>query len=213
MELQNIEIGANIKFTDEDGVHTFVEGDNVICIVGDERYTGVISGIGNYKDSEDEEAWRAMCLNTSDKKNTRTFSSEIIKIDDITYICKNFLADDVKEERTQEEIEKNTFVTMISGLGYDKTGVEKAYEAIKKVKDQFDIPMDKMIACSIYSLQNHCSIEVPLKDMCGIDVEYMEGLIEPFEKATLFSIGMVLTYFTSLLSDFVDTFTPDKKQK
>lgn len=49
--------------------------------------------------------------------------------------------------------------------------------------------------------------------MCGIDVEYMNSMIEQFENATSFSIGMAFAYFTSLFNDFVDEFLPKKKQK
>lgn len=213
MGFKKADFGTNITFKDDDGIHTFIEGDDIICIVGDNRYVGTITQIGYYNSDNETESSKAICINTSDKNNDRKYSSEVIDVDDITYICKNPLADTTKEEMSQEEIEQNTFITMICSLGYDKAEVETLYNNVKKTKDQFDIPMDKMIACTVYSLTNHCSIEVPLKDICGIDVEYMNSMIEQFENATSFSIGMAFAYFTSLLNDFVDEFLPKKKQK
>ena len=78
----NVELGANIKFTDEDGTHTFTEGDNVICCLGDEkRYVGKITCIGNYQENEDSEPEQAICIDTS--KSKTSYSSEIVKTADI----------------------------------------------------------------------------------------------------------------------------------
>lgn len=159
MELKKADFGTNITFKDEDGVHTFIKGDDIICIVGEDRYIGTITQMGYYNSDDGTESSKAICIDTSDKNNDRKYSSEIINVDDITYITKNPLADTVKEKRTQEEIEKNTFITMICSLGYDKAEVETLYNNVKKTKDQFSIPMDKMIACTVYSLTNHCSIK------------------------------------------------------
>lgn len=44
----NIETGANLKYTDEIGIHYFHEGDKVICHVGEQIYVGTLAWIGIY---------------------------------------------------------------------------------------------------------------------------------------------------------------------
>lgn len=209
MELKNVELGTNIKFTDETGTHYFAEGDNVICIVGDKRYTGTITCVGTYKD--DEQEFLAFSLNTSDKNRPFSYSSEIIKVDDITYICKNPLADDIPE-MTDEERDKKTFCTVLKNVtgGNDKA-VENVYDKMKNVMELFDIPLDKAIACSIYSFENRCSIYEPLNDICGIDMKALEDTLPALEKARDFSALMALHYFGDVIKTFCDWLKTDEK--
>ncbi len=84
----NVELGAYIKFTDVDGTNkTFFEGDEVICCVGTEkRYVGRIVQIGNYQEDEETDSELAIHLDTSVSKTS--YSGEVVKFADITYICK-----------------------------------------------------------------------------------------------------------------------------
>ena len=67
----NIELGSNIKFTDENGTHTYVEGDDVICCCGEkERYIGKIICIGVYREDESAEPEKAICIDTSKSKTS-----------------------------------------------------------------------------------------------------------------------------------------------
>ena len=177
----NIEIKPNISFTDNDTTTTFYEGDNVICCIGDEeRYTGKIIAIGNYKETEDSEPYEVICIDTS--KSARSYSSEIIKTSDITYICKNPLADKVIEPMSKEESDKKTFCGMLIGLGYDEKQVENLWKNAKKIMKIYNIPVTKMTACTVYSLKNNCSVSVPIKIICGIDIEEMKKDIDDLEK-------------------------------
>lgn len=194
----SIETRGHINFTDEGVTTTFNEGDNVICCVGDEeRHIGKITAIGSWKENEDAEPYQVICIDTS--KSAKSYSSEIIKVDDITYICKNPLADNIEPPMSKKEADKKTYVSMLVGLGYDKALVEKAWTSMEKVMDCFDIPVDKALACSLYSIANKCSIYKPLKDICGVDIKEMEKLLNNLESAATFSMGMAIKSFGDLL--------------
>lgn len=209
MELKNIEIGATLKYTDEDGAVTnFTEGDNVICHTKDEKYIGILTSIGYYGDTKEV----AIYINTSDKYNPMKLTSVIVKVSDIVHICKSPSADDIRE-LTQDEINKKIFISMIAGLGYDNsTGkIDNLWDKSKKTMEQFNIPLDKMMACTVYSLENKCSINVPLKDMCGVDIEYInKKLLPQLESAAFLSLGMVGKY---ALEMFNVLFENDKDMK
>ena len=190
----SIETKGHINFTDEGITTTFNEGDNVICCVGnEERYVGKITAIGTWKENEYTDPYQVICIDTS--KSAKSYSSEIIKVDDITYICKNPLADNIEPPMSKKESDKKTYVSMLVGLGYEPSKVENAWVSMEKVMDNFDIPVDKALACSLYSIENKCSIIEPLKDICGIDIREMEDFLEILEKTQKFSIGMAMKYF------------------
>lgn len=177
----NIETKQHINFTDKGVTTTFSEGDNVICCIGDnEKYTGKIVAIGNWKETEDSEPYEVICIDTS--KSAKSYSSEIIKTSDITYICKNPLADGVIEPMSKEESDKKTFCGMLIGLGYDEKQVENLWDNTKKIMKTYNIPVTKMTACTVYALKNNCSVSVPIKIICGIDIEEMEKDIDDLEK-------------------------------
>lgn len=185
-----MEVKAHISFTDEGVTMKFYEGDNVICCVGDEgRHIGKIVGIGTWQETEDAEPYQVVCIDTS--KSSRSYSSEFVKVEDITYICKNLL---VNEELpiNIEETDKRTFINMMVGLGYDEKLIEIYWDKLQKIMEMFNISIDKALACTIYSLANNCSIEVPLKELCGVDIGEMEKLIDNLENANKFTLGMTI---------------------
>lgn len=177
----SIDTKPHINFTDEGVTTSFYEGDNVICYVGDkERYTGKIIGIGNWKETEDSEAYEVICIDTS--KSARSYSSEIIKTNDITYIYKNPIDEEPDTPMSKEEMDKKTYCGMLIGMGYDEKQVENLWNNAKKIMKIYSIPVTKMTACTVYSLKNNCSINVPIKIICGIDLEEMEKDIHDLEK-------------------------------
>lgn len=199
----NVEFGATIKFTDENGTNVFSEGDNVICCLGDEkRYVGKITTIGNYQENDDSEPERAIYIDTS--KSKTSYSGEIVKVADITYICKNPLCDNVEPVLTKEESDKRTFVGMLTGLGYDKNGVEVVYDKMKNIINLYDIPISKAMACAIYAINNKCSITVPLKDMCGIDINELENLQDRLMDVAKECSTMAVKAFKELIDAFND---------
>lgn len=187
----NIETKQHINFTDKGVTTTFYEGDNVICCIGDnEKYTGKIVAIGNWKETEDSEPYEVICIDTS--KSARSYSSEIIKTSDITYMCKNPLADEPIEPISKEESDKKTFCGMLIGLGYDEKQVENLWDNTKKIMKIYNIPVTKMTACTVYALKNNCSVSVPIKIICGIDIEEMKKDIDDLEKTVTKKIAKTI---------------------
>ena len=206
----SIETRGHINFTDEGVTTTFNEGDNVICCVGDEeRHVGKITAIGSWKENEDTEPYQVVCIDTS--KNARSYSSEVIKVDDITYICKNPLKDKLEPPMSKKEADKKTYVSMLVGLGYEPSKVEKAWASMEKVMDIYNIPVDKALACSLYSIANQCSIFEPMKEICGVDIKEMEKLVDNLENAAKFSMGMAIKSFGELLEIIGKVFKGEEK--
>ena len=97
-------------------------------------------------------------------------------------MCKNPLADEPIEPMSKEEADKKTFCGMLIGLGYDEKQVEKLWGNANKLMKIYNIPVTKMTACTVYSLKNNCSVSVPIKIICGIDIEEMKRDIDDLEK-------------------------------
>lgn len=174
MELMNkAKIEAAVTFEDETGKHDFSEGDNVICVVNENRYEGIITCVGTYKDEVEE--FTAFILDTS--KSKLSHSTEIIKLDDVTYMCKNPLIN--TKELSQEEVEKQMFSSMLHGLGFKSEGreFENLYQSLRKVSEHFNIPFVKVESAAIYSLKTGCKTSEALKKYCGIDEEQLIELL------------------------------------
>lgn len=71
---------------------------------------------------------------------------------------------------------------MLIGLGYDEKQVENLWGNANKLMKIYNIPVTKMTACTVYSLKNNCSVSVPIKIICGIDIEEMKRDIDDLEK-------------------------------
>lgn len=97
-------------------------------------------------------------------------------------MCKNPLADEPIEPMSKEEADKKTFCGMLIGLGYDEKQVENLWGNANKLMKIYNIPVTKMTACTVYSLKNNCSVSVPIKIICGIDIEEMKRDIDDLEK-------------------------------
>lgn len=189
--MNNIKAKSYIEFTKDGITEKFYEGDNVICRTTDKEYTGTITCVGEFKENEDAESVTVICLDTS--KSVWSHSSEIIKFDDIEFMCKDFLADaDIDDSMTDEEMKKNTYISLFVGMGYDRTKVENMWANVDKLMKQFNLPFEKVMSCMIYSLKYECSIEIPLKLICGIDVTGMQNDIVKFEKEAAKCLGLAL---------------------
>ena len=195
----NIESVGKIDFTDEGETTTFYEGDEVICCIGDDkRYVGKINAVGYWKDSEEDEPYEVISINTS--KGDRSYSTEVIKVDEITYMCKNPLKDSIEPPLSKEEADKKTFVSMLVNLGYEKATVETLWEKMQKIMKCFDIPVEKALACMLYSLENKCSIYEPMKEICGVDIVEMDKMVSGLEKTQTYTIGMAINGLCKLFS-------------
>ena len=96
------------------------------------------------------------------------------------------------EDISDQEAKKNTYIHMFTGMGYDRFKVEKTWNCLDKLMKQFDIPFEKAMGCMIYALKYDCGIEIPLKNICGIDVGLIEKSIPVYQKEMVKCFGMAL---------------------
>ncbi len=61
-----------------------------------------------------------------------------------------------------------------------------------KLMKQFNIPFEKAMGCMIYALKYDCSIEIPLKNICGVDIELMEKSMPVYQKEMAKCFGMAV---------------------
>mgnify|MGYP000370636581 FL=1 len=135
--MDKITVKHYIEYTKDGITDKFHEGDKVICRTADKEYTGTIACVGEFKENEEAEPVTVICLDTS--KSVWSHSSEIIKFDDIEFMCKDFLADtDINSDILDEEIRKNTYIHMFTGMGCDKSKVENVWNSLNKLMKQFD---------------------------------------------------------------------------
>lgn len=81
------DFGVSIKFTDEDGTQVFHEGSPVVCYAGNGNvFAGKITSIGTYRKNQNAEPEQVICLDTS--RSEMSYSGEIIRVKDITYISR-----------------------------------------------------------------------------------------------------------------------------
>ncbi len=204
--MNNIKAKHYIEYTKDGITDKFHEGDKVICRTADKKYTGTITCVGEFKENEEVKPVVVICLNTS--KSVWSYSSEIIKFDDIEFMCKDFLADtNINSDISDEEARKNTYIHMFTGMGYDKSKVENVWNSLEKLMKQFDIPFEKTMGCMIYALKYDCGIEIPLKNICGIDVGLMEKSMPVYQKEMAKCFGMAVA--SGLVYLLADSFTKD----
>lgn len=179
--MNNVKAKHYIEYTKDGISDKFYEGDKVICRTADNEYTGTITRVGEFKENEETAPVTVICLDTS--KSVWSYSTELIKFDDIEFMCKDFLADiDLNENLSEEEVRKNTYISTFTSMGYDRFKVEKTWGSLDKLMKQFDIPFEKAMGCMMYALKYDCSIEIPLKNICGIDVGLMKKSMPVYQK-------------------------------
>ena len=87
---------------------------------------------------------------------------------------------------------------ILTNSGYGHGGeytfikVEKTWNSLDKLMKQFDIPFEKTMGCMIYALKYDCGIEIPLKNVCGIDVGLIQKSIPVYQKEMVKCFGMAL---------------------
>ena len=132
-----------LKYANEAGGQGFREGDAVICFSGRKIHTGTIVAFCSYRESGDAEPQCSLYLDTS--KNGMNRSCEVIKIADITYMCKAPACDLFDYPRTNEALDREIFENMIVGLGYDKEKAEIMYENMKEFIALYNIPLSTIL--------------------------------------------------------------------
>ena len=140
------EIKPSLVFTNGETTQAFHEGDAVICRTGNgRRYIGKIATIGRYQESAEAESENVICLHTF--KDRTSYSGEIIKAADIEYMCKCPLGDLLESSQIDEMPDRDSFISMFVGLGYDKPKSEIIYESMKDFKDIYNnIPLSSVLA-------------------------------------------------------------------
>lgn len=118
-------------------------------------------------------------------------------------MCKDFLADtDINSDISDEETKKSTYIHIFTGMGYDRFKVEKIWNCLDKLMKQFDIPFEKAMGCMMYALKYDCGIEIPLRNICGIDVSGIEKSMPIYQReATKCLCGALVSGLVYLLAD------------
>ena len=132
-----------LEFTNEAGTQVFKGGDAVICFTENKIYMGTIVAFSNYKENEDAEPQCSVYIDVS--KNNIRFC-EIIKIADITYMCRVPRGDMAGYPRTNENLDRNNFIDMLMGLGYDREKAELMYNGMKEFIALYNIPLSSILA-------------------------------------------------------------------
>lgn len=203
--MNRIEAKQYIEFTKDGITEKFHEEDKVVCKTKEgNEYKGTIVCVGDFRENESAEAVAVICIDTS--KSVWSSSREIIKFDDIDFICKDFLADtEIRNDISDDELRKNTYIHMLTSMGCDRIVAENTWDNMNKLMKQFDIPFEKAMGCAVYSLKYNCSMAIPLKYICGIDIESLNNSIPMYQREAMKCLGMALVSGVCyLIADYLD---------
>lgn len=178
------EIKPVLEYTNDTGTQGFKEGDVVICFTESKRYIGTIVAFGNYIESGGTDLQGSLYLDTS--KNGMSRSCEVIKMADITYMCKVPASDLFDYPQTNEALDREVFTNMIVGLGYDKEKAEIMYESMREFIALYNIPLSIIL------------YGVAWETMMSADEVCQEGLIEINKKLMARMVQMFQTITDSL---------------
>lgn len=141
----NIETGINLKYTDEIGTQYFHEGDKVICHVGERVYNGTISWIGTYQENADSEIQQVIYIDTWNGRTS--MSREMIRLKDVTDICKNPFSYDINDETCSDG--RKTFNVLVE-KGYSK---EQAKVICDRTHDMTVLYCTPYIKATAYAIE------------------------------------------------------------
>lgn len=138
------EIRPVLEYTNDAGPQEFKEGDIVICFAKRKIYKGTIVAFCNYKETENADPQCSVYLDTSNNNMSR--SCEVINIADITFICEVPMGGLAGYPKTNENLDRDNFMNMIVGLGYDGEKADVMYKGIKGLISLYNIPLSIMLA-------------------------------------------------------------------
>lgn len=170
-----------LEYTNEEGTHFFGEGDAVICFTESKRYAGTIVAFSNYKESEDVEPQCSIYLDTS--KSNMSRSCEIINISDITYMCNATTGNMVGYPKTNEILDRDKFVEMIVGLGYDKEKAKIMYDFMKKMINLYNLPLSSVLSDAIQEV-DLCTDGMCQDELIEIADKGMNIMVEVLQSIT-----------------------------
>lgn len=179
----NIKAGINLKYTDETGTYYLFEGDKVICHVGEKIYNGTISWIGVYKEKSDSEPEQVICIDTL--KSKTSISREIIKIKNITYICKNPFYDNKRPFGNEQDF-MDTFIEN----GYSKEQAKAVCDRMSDATVFYNVPYAKATAYALEIVRQKIT-----SDKCNdkdVIMEFAKQCMEETEKEYFELVEMYL---------------------
>ena len=138
------EIMSVLEYTNDAEPQKFKEGDIVICFAKSKIYKGTIVAFRHYKETENADPQCSVYLDTS--KNNMSRSCEVINIADITFICEVPMGGLAGYPKTNENLDRDNFINMIVGLGYDGEKADVMYKGIKGLISLYNIPLSIMLA-------------------------------------------------------------------
>lgn len=143
----NIETEVGIKYTDESGTYHFFVGDEVMCYIKEKRHIGKITFIGNHRDCGSTDVQPVIYLDTS--SNRISYSEEMIKLKDITFICKNEFMDGVQPFKENEE-----FIKSLVDKGFSQEKAKAVSDEMNIVAVLYTISLTKVPAYVVKALDN-----------------------------------------------------------
>ncbi len=171
----NIEAGTSIKYTDETGMYYFHEGDKVICHVGEQVYNGTISWIGAYRENAYSELQQVIYIDTW--KGRTSMSREMIRLKDVTDICKNPFSYDINDEICSDG--RKTFNVLVE-KGYSK---EQAKAICDRTHDITKFYCTPYIKATIYAIEAARQInEADKNDIKDIIMDGVKQCMEEVQK-------------------------------
>lgn len=168
--------------TNGEGTQVFTEGDNVICRVKDgRRYMGMIAMICRYQENTDGDSQHVIYLNTS--QNKMSYSGEIIKAEDIAYMCRVPVNDLFEYPQTDEALDRDAFINMIVGLGHEREKAETMYESIRELIALYNVPLASILVSVIRELELDMN-KRDQNELFKVNNRLMGILVQAFERIT-----------------------------
>lgn len=141
------ELETCLKYTDETGTKYFKEGDSVICCAGGHKYDGKIKAVGTCMEESGAEPVPVVCLDTS--KSKTSYSGEVIKLKEITSICKNPLYR--LEEPGEAENTGSWIMDCIVENGFSQEKAENMYNTVNDAMLLGCLPIIKASAYALHA--------------------------------------------------------------
>ncbi len=170
--IYSMEIGRHLRCINEDRTGKFfVEGDTIDCYLKDgKKYTGTISRIGFFTENSKSGLEPVIQLDTS--KSQRSYSGEIIQINDLILICKK--QDNMEQLPIEREPDRDAFLKVFKDTDYEEKFAKYIYDKMRYIIAVYDIPVIKAAECAVYALDNQCGFEDTLKHRYGITLKLTE---------------------------------------
>lgn len=184
--------GVNINIPD---IQSAYQGGDVNITFGDIELPNVTDS-AEFANSVESAIRNAVC------KNGKTLNC-ITEAVSAKQLGKDFLADtNIDDDMTDEELQKNTYIGLFVGMGYDRGKVENTWNNVYSLMKQFNIPFEKAMGCMMYAFKYDCKIEIPLRNICGIDISGIEKSMPIYQReATKCLCGALVSGLMYLLAD------------